>query len=306
MKIAYAFRGNRLYPFDGRGPGNELPPEPYRDAYLTRVAQLGVDGLELGSESFGGAGQVDEASARAMARRLADNGTPVVCIRGGGGFDNPHTMQQNRRRIEENIRLAAWTGAGLVNTTVCSGQRDPRAPGFLTGEPQPQGSSRFAAVADFENNARELQVLADLAAGLGVTISIEVHQHSLVDNSWSARLLVELVNRPNLGINPDLGNVLWTYDVPEESSEASIVTLAPLAKYWHCKNLHRVYLPHDDRSVFIRVPLPDGDIDYRFAIAAMKKANYAGYLAIEGANLGDILGKDKRSIDWARSIIAEA
>lgn len=305
MKIAYAFRANRLFPFDGRGPGNELPPVAQRAAFLERVRQLGVDGLELGLESFGGAEQVTEASARARARELADAGTPVVCIRGGGGFDNPRTAAANRARIEANIRLAAWTGANLVNTTVCSSQRSPRQPGMLTGEPAPQVSSRMASVADFEANTRELTRLADLAAELGVTISIEVHQHSLVDNSWSALHLLNLVNRPNLGVNPDLGNILWTYDIPEETSEAAIVALAPRAKYWHCKNLHRVYLPHDERSVFIRTPLADGDIDYRFAITAMHTAGYAGYLAIEGANQGDQLGKDARSIAFVRSVLTE-
>jgi sugar phosphate isomerase/epimerase len=163
----------------------------------------------------------------------------------------------------------------------------------------------MATRADLEANARQLADLADLAAGLGVTISIEVHQHSLADNSWSALHLIDLVNRPNLGVNPDLGNILWNYDVPEETSEAAIVALAPRATYWHCKNLYRVYLPHDERSVFIRVPLGDGDIDYRFAITAMKQAGYAGYLAIEGSNTGDILGKDARSVEFARSVIAE-
>lgn len=305
MKIAYAFRGNRLYPFDGSGPGNELPPPSIQETWLKRVATLGVDGLELGIESFGGT-SVTESSARAFARHLADSGTPVVCIRGGGGFDNPRTAAGNRQRIEANIRLAAWTGANLVNTTVCSSQRNPRAPGMLTGEPLPQNSSRMATTSDFEANATELARLADLAATMGVSISIEVHQHSLADNSWSAVHLVSLVNRPNLGVNPDLGNILWNYDVPEETSEAAIVALAPYAKYWHCKNLYRVYLPHDQRSVFVRVPLPDGDIDYRFAISAMQAAGYSGYLAIEGSNAGDILGKDRRSTEWARAIISEA
>ena len=147
--------------------------------------------------------------------------------------------------------------------------------------------------------------LADLAADLGVTISIEVHQHSIVDNSWSALLLNSLVDRPNFGINPDLGNIYWTYDVPEEPSELAIKALAPVATYWHCKNLYRVYLPHDERSVFLRAALPDGEIDYRWAIAAMKDAGYNGYLAIEGSNTGDQFGRDAKSVAFVRSVLAE-
>jgi sugar phosphate isomerase/epimerase len=138
-----------------------------------------------------------------------------------------------------------------------------------------------------------------------VTIAIEVHQHSIVDNSWSALHLHQLVNKPNPGINPDLGNIYWTYDVPEERGEDAILALAPVAKYWHCKNLYRVYLPHDNRSVFLRAPLGEGEIDYRFAITAMKTAGYDGYLAIEGFHYGDQLGRDAESAAFARAVLAE-
>jgi sugar phosphate isomerase/epimerase len=305
VKICYAFRANRIYPFEGKGPGNELPDGESRAAFLAKVRTLGVDGLELGITSFGGPDGVTEASAKDLARRLADDGTPVLCIRGGGGFDNPMTARQHRKAWEANIKLAAWTGANLVNSTVCSGQRDKRLPGYLTGEPKPQISSRHALQSDFEANARQLREVADLAADHGVTISIEVHQHSIVDNSWSALLLHEMVGRKNFGINPDLGNIYWTFDVPEETSEAAIKALAPVATYWHCKNLYRVHLPHDERSVFLRAALPDGEIDYRFAIAAMQAAGYQGCLAIEGSNTGDQFGRDAKSVAFVRSILSE-
>lgn len=305
MKIAYAFRANRQYPFDGSGPGNELPPAPHRETFLRGVRELGADGLELGIESFGGWQGVSESAARESARQLADAGTPVVCIRGGSGFASPKAAITARARLEANIRLAAWTGTNLINTTVGVGYRDPRQPGAQTGAPISQGSSRLATAEDFERTAREFAALGDLAADLGVTISIEVHQNSIVDNSWSALHLLQLIDRPNVGINPDLGNILWTYDVPEETSEAAIVALAPHAKYWHCKNLYRVYMPHDERAVFLLTPLPDGDIDYRFAIKAMQAAGYDGYMAVEGVRYGDTQGKDARSIQYARSLIAE-
>jgi sugar phosphate isomerase/epimerase len=53
------------------------------------------------------------------------------------------------------------------------------------------------------------------------------------------------------------------------------------------------------------VPLPDGDIDYRFAIAAMLDSGYAGYLAVEGAREGDALSKDRRGIEYVRQLLAE-
>ena len=113
------------------------------------------------------------------------------------------------------------------------------------------------------------------------------------------------LDSPHVSANPDLGNIYWTYDVPEESSEDAVLALAPHSKYWHCKNLHRVYIAENEHSNFIRVPLPDGDIDYRFAINAMQDAGYDGYLAIEGANLGDQLHADRRSVEYVQEILSE-
>ena len=53
------------------------------------------------------------------------------------------------------------------------------------------------------------------------------------------------------------------------------------------------------------MPLDDGDIDYRFAISAMVDADYKGYLAVEGSNLGDQLFHDKRSADYVRSVLKD-
>ena len=67
--------------------------------------------------------------------------------------------------------------------------------------------------------AKIYQDACDSASDENIDISVEIHQNSPVDNSWSAMYLHELVNRENFGINPDLGNVLWNYDQPEESFE---------------------------------------------------------------------------------------
>ncbi len=110
---------------------------------------------------------------------------------------------------------------------------------------------------------------------------------------------------PNVGVNPDLGNLYWTYEEPEEHIEQCIVALAPKAKYWHCKQLMRVHVPELERAYFIKVPLPDGDIDYRFALAAMVDAGYQGYMAIEGCREGDQLYRDGKSAAYAREVLKE-
>lgn len=97
----------------------------------------------------------------------------------------------------------------------------------------------------------------------------------------------------------------WTYDVPEESCEAAIKALAPRAKYWHCKNMYRVHVPQLESAIFLRVPLPDGEIDYRFALTAMRQANYQGCVAIEGVRFGDQLSADGKSAAYVKHILRE-
>ena len=81
--------------------------------------------------------------------------------------------------------------------------------------------------------------------------------------------------------------------------------VAPISIYWHSKNLMRVNHPENNRTVFLRVPLPDGDVDYRYAISAMADAGFSGYMAIEGTQIGDQWEKDRRSIEYAKAIWAE-
>lgn len=301
MKIAYAFRRSAFYPYVG--DDWNLPGPEVLSAWLTRVRDLGFDGIEIANNAVGGP-DAPAQRLRELRAILDDHGVPCVAVRGGGGLASPRTAAANRRRIEEAIRVAVQMGAGLVNTTV-GVPTVSTLPGSFVGEPVSQGSSRDAHESDFEQTARGFRELARIAADVGVEISIEVHQHSIVDNSWSALHLLELIDQPNVGINPDLGNILWTYDVPEETSEQAITTLAPYAKYWHCKNLRRVYIPENKHTIFLRVPLPDGEIDYRFAIAAMVAAGYQGYLAVEGLQLGDQITGDGRSIAYVKSILAE-
>ena len=60
-----------------------------------------------------------------------------------------------------------------------------------------------------------------------------------------------------------------------------------------------------NKAWFIRVPLDDGDIDYRFAISAMVNAGYQGYLAVEGCREGDQTYRDGLSVAYVRSILRD-
>ena len=301
MKIAYAFRRSNLYPYQGHPTA--LPEGKARTRFLRAVQDIGFDGLELAQDALGGS-EATEAGVRELRKELEDNGTPCVVVKGGGGLHDYRVTDENRGKLENAIDIAAWVGASVVNTG--SGV-PPRGPGRREGNgwPESQGSSRTATEEDFSRAAAILHDLGNRAGDKGLIITLEVHQHSIIDNSWSAIHMLELADSPYVFANPDLGNILWTYEVPEETSEDAILALAPHSRYWHCKNLQRIHIPENEHSLFIRVPLPDGEIDYRFAISAMHDSGFDGYLAIEGATSGDQLSADRRSIEYVRGILRE-
>ena len=300
VKLCYALRRGVFYPSQ-RDEFGEMPPRAERRTYLPLVREMGFDAVEVGVEE-----SADEQSATAFRNELHDAGLDIGCVRAGGALHPALSGPRARQKLQNAIRYASWLGASIVNTALVSPATDPDGPGAdRRGERISQGGSRTASERDFEDAAQHLRQAGKLAEDLGVKIAIEVHQGSIADNSTATLHLLDLTNSPAVGANPDLGNIYWHYEFPDETPEAAIVALAPRAVYWHCKNLRRTWTPDLHRSFFARVPLPEGDIDYRFAIAAMLAANYPGYLAIEGAQLGDQLTQDRRGLEYARALLSE-
>ena len=302
MKIAYAFRRSIYYPYGGNS--RALPERDVRARLFGKIREIGFEAVELGVDMVGGP-DAEEGPATELRRELEDYGTPCVAVRGGGGVSQPNVAAHSRLMLDKTVDVASWLGAGTVNVTTSTPPRNPDMAGAFVGEPISQGGSRMASADAFERTAAALREVGARAGALGIDVTIEVHQQSITDNSWSTLHILDLIDSPHVFANPDLGNIYWCYDIPEESTEEAIVALAPRSKYWHCKNLQRVHIPENEHSIFIRVPLPDGEIDYRFAISAMHDAGFDGYLAVEGMTQGDQITNDRRSLEYVKQLLSE-
>jgi sugar phosphate isomerase/epimerase len=301
MQLCYALRRGVYYPSQ-RDAFGEMPPKQYRATYLAKVKKLGFDTLEVPAWYEEDA----EKHAKEFRAEIEGAGLAIGCVRAGGPVIDPIQGPKVVARLKQAVKYAAWAGATVVNTTCVTPSTDPHGKGaFRRGERISQGSSRLASEYEFERSAAKFREVGLMAADLGLNMSMEVHQGSIADNSTATNHLLDLIDVPTFGANPDLGNILWQFDEPEETSEAAIVALASRATYWHCKNLLRVTIEESNHTYFIRVPLPDGEIDYRFALSAMAEAKYQGYVAVEGMNLGDQLTGDGRSAAYVRGILAE-
>ena len=264
-----------------------------RRAYLKRVKQIGFEGVEIGTRS---AGQ-SEADWKELRAELEGEGLKCAVLRGGGGVTNPRSATSYRRSWETAIRAAAALGSDLVNSAIGGRHARPGDPAPMWGSAPPE-QHRHAS----EHTLLTRIVSADRDQPPSrVEIAIDAQTRSPTTRVASSPLDLIAQNSDQ----PDLGNLYWNYAVPEESNEACIAALARRAKYWHCKQLQRVYIPELQCSYFLKVPLPDGEIDYRFALSAMAEAGYTGYVAIEGCREGDQLYRDTKSVEYVRSILKE-
>ena len=301
MKYCYAARRHAAYP-DVFMTWTASPSE-YTDAFLQHCAGAGYDGLEIGASTFDVAMSDDELGQ--FNERLLGAEVPCVAIRAGGSLIEARTYRANIDVLWRSIDHANAIGASLVTGNLMADQRHYRLDGDPWGRPVAQDASRDASIYLYERLARDLRPICDKAAETGMIVSIELHQQSPMDTSWSALLLCELVDRPNFGINADLGNLVWNYDIPEETTEDAVRALASVSVYWHCKNLDVVAHPENERTVAWKTSLADGQMDYRFLMSVMVDAGYSGFVAIEGGRTNDQWYMDTRSLHHLRELETE-
>ena len=114
-----------------------------------------------------------------------------------------------------------------------------------------------------------------------------------------------MINEPNVGANPDLGNLMWGYAEPEEPWYEAIKNLAGRVDFWHVKNVQLVQIPETQRSYWIHAGLGEGDIDYRWALGTLMAKGFDGWISIESAGPGDLLAFVGRGCDYLRELLEE-
>src|SRR5262245_54689307 len=117
--------------------------------------------------------------------------------------------------------------------------------------------------------ADRISHLAHFASQRGVFLSLELHDDGLLDTAGKCLDMLRRVNAANLGVNPDLGNLIRSEH--DADWKTSLERLAPRANNWHVKN----YRAGESAPVW------DGQIDYREAFRIMREAGYNGWVSIE-------------------------
>ncbi len=188
-------------------------------------------------------------------------------------FTEPKLARKSFSKVEKAFEVAGMLESRIVN--LCLWQTVPPK------------TSLNAKEKHYEALAENISKLADKAKTADIELSIELHEGTIVDTSDALIKVLNMVNKPNVGANPDLGNWLFMFPKPYEPWQETLKKLAKYTTYWHVKTFCRVHFPKLNDSQFIEVPLPFGDIDYRRAFPIILNEGYDGYIVVETQEEGD-------------------
>jgi len=157
--------------------------------------------------------------------------------------------------------------------------------------------------------AEGMQEVADAAAERGMVVGVENHGRLLGRIAQTARI-VELVDRPNFGVNLDFTNFNMVFG--EDHLEATR-KFAERVVHVHAKDFHLSQDPPDGEAwrqtpsgAYARRAVGgDGDMDWPEVFSILKAAGYDGTIALEVSDPDDIQGSVARGAANIRRIISE-
>jgi sugar phosphate isomerase/epimerase len=304
--MRYCF-GNHTFTWHPHRRCAEPPPAAERRLQVAWIRRAGFEGVEMG-DFWMDFYRLADAELRGIRREFEAGGLPIValnCLR--KAITPPACAERNRADLRRAVEVAQALGASIVSVSLATPHElIGQATDLNRGQRHSIGGSRAATEAEYVEAAAFLRDLADRAASAGVQLSVELHHNAITDTGATTARLVRAIDRPNVGGNPDLGNLYWAYETPEEPyQEAFLRVLDAGMNFWHVKNVQRVHVPEVGRAAYVQTPLPDGDLDYRWCVMTARARGYDGWISLEGAGPGDALAVAERGLAYLRRIEAD-
>ena len=210
-------------------------------------------------------------------------------------------------KARENMAYTKRTidaAADLEVPMVCLGLHDPFT------EPQKQatwfwlaeGAEDEETPENREKAAARFRELGEHAAERGVSVSLEMYEGTFLGTADSSVQLVTAVDLPNVGLCPDIGNIVRLHREVEDWREM-LTKMLPHTNYWQLKNYFRDHDPATGSYASAPAPLALGFINYREAIGMALEAGFDGPMCVEHYG-GDGLTVTAMNRDYIREILA--
>ncbi|MGV8896956.1 MAG: sugar phosphate isomerase/epimerase family protein [Rhodoglobus sp.] len=269
---------------------------------LAQVAFEGINSVDV-TDNWVRSGDLSEDRLDELADVIAQVGLQPVAISAiRRSVIDPVAGDDNLAYSHRTLDAAARLGIPLVSF----GLHRPLLPGqkrsqWFWTEPGPVDDQDDAT---WQLATTRIRELGDHAAHLGIAISLEMYEDTLIGTVDGGLRLVESVALPNVGLNPDLGNMYRLHRDVEDFLDAS-ARCAPVSNYWHVKS----YFRDEDRErgfvTTVPAPMEFGSMNYRAAIDAAIAAGFAAPFCVEHYG-GDGLSVAARNGEYVRRMIAVA
>lgn len=284
------------------GNAHDAPASAWAEAF-TEVADAGFDHVDLTDSWVRPGDLTPDRLAELVATAAATSvGLPAVSTARCSVID-PVDGERNLAYLHRTVEAAAALGAevvsvGLHRPLTLAQQRELW---FWTvdGPKDPVGDPEVWDLA--VNRFAELGKHAD---EVGLLLSLELYEDTYLGTAESAARLVEDVGLDNVGLNPDIGNLVRLHR-PIEAWQDLVATTMPYANYWHVKNYFRDEDPATGQVVTVPAPLDLGFVNYRSVVRTALEHGFNGVLCCEHYG-GDGLSVSARNRDYLRTLLPAA
>jgi sugar phosphate isomerase/epimerase len=267
---------------------------------LQEVADAGFAHVDL-TDSWLRYGDLDAREREILRSALVDAGlraSSVSAIR--RSVIDAEAGEANLAYSHRTLDFAAELGIGVVSVGLHQAltPRQREQLWFWTVEghrDRPDDAEAWALA------IRRFRELGAHAADLGILLSLEMYEHTFLGTAASAVRMIEDIGMREVGLNPDVGNLIRLHEPIEDWREVMALTL-PFTNFWHVKNYTRDEDPASGVITTTPAYLESGLIDYRSALRMAIESGFQGVICTEHYG-GDGLSMSAANRDYLRGRI---
>jgi len=263
------------------------------DYLIRRAVQLGYDGIEF-RRARKVEGETPEIYLDELKRCQDRYGMKYILF--GGPGVNVMTRDEAVMRNEiDSYKHFLEEADKRLELTVINFMTGPLTKAGELGYEYEKHGSFCAEDWHWENAVKACREIADFAPN--VKFAFETHMNYLHDLASSAKKLVDMIDRPNFGVNLDFGNSVYFARGTYPSLKESIEVCGEKLFYTHMKNS----IPGSPR----RQPtaLSQGDINHREYVDLLAANNFKGMIGIEAPRPGDREYYAEEDLAYVKSIL---
>ncbi|MCR2802186.1 TIM barrel protein [Microbacterium sp. zg-Y818] len=279
---------------------HDAAPEVW-DRMFAEVARLGFTAIELADSHIRPADLTPSRREELLAISGSYGVTPISVHVQRQSVIQPGRGEENLAYAHRTIDASAELGLQVFSTGLHQPFSDAqrRALWFWTapGPVDPDDADTRALA------VKRLRELGEHAASVGLPMSLEMYEDTYLGTADSAVRLIEEIGLDNVGLNPDIANLIRLHRPIEDWREMHEKTL-PYANYWHVKNYTRDQAL--DGSWFTSVPttMEQGLINYRAMVSLAIEVGFRGPFLMEQYG-GDSLGVCAGNRTYLQSLLPQ-